>query len=377
MDTARQAVHRRRDLRDAAVRRLVPGPAGHRHALQDALPGRGRRRHALPAHHRQRPARRGAVHAQPGDRRARGSSSCTCWRCAPTGCRTWWRSTPCRRAVRDVRPARRVADAPSPLGGITGSVMLDGWAASCRIVCVATHGGRALAERLAGVRVRRELRVVAAGDLHPDAVAGPVLVTGRPDLDPVGVGWLGGAGVGFDSESRKDVRRMPSFRLTTSPSGLTTASLAVKSVSGADDAPRGRPSSIRSPRCRAATGRWCRRGRRNAARRGSGRMAPAGRTARRSRNARRGSARGSAGRRCRRRAASRGRGGVAQLALAVGDAAGPGQVVGRRMCLRQWPTRCGLPHVGAHQEVVDPRRARRRRCPAPSGSGRTSRASAR
>ena len=39
----------------------------------------------------------------------------------------------------------------------------------------------------------------------------------------------------MDSESRNEVRMMPSFRLITPPSGLHHLSLAVKSVSGADD----------------------------------------------------------------------------------------------------------------------------------------------
>jgi hypothetical protein len=50
-------------------------------------------------------------------------------------------------------------------------------------------GGRlavgALAKRRAGIRVGSELRVIAAGDLDPDAVARPEQVAGRPDGDRV------------------------------------------------------------------------------------------------------------------------------------------------------------------------------------------------
>ena len=42
-------------------------------------------------------------------------------------------------------------------------------------------------------------------------------------------------GVGSDNESRKEVRRIPLFRLITWPSGLTTVSFAVKSVSAEVD----------------------------------------------------------------------------------------------------------------------------------------------
>jgi hypothetical protein len=48
-------------------------------------------------------------------------------------------------------------------------------------------------------------------------------------------GTPGVMGVGADEESRNEARTMPSLRLIVSPSGLTTSSLAVKSVSGADD----------------------------------------------------------------------------------------------------------------------------------------------
>ena len=109
---AGRAVHRRRGLRDAAVRRLVSGPGEHRHAVQDALPRRGGRRHALrraPPPTTSPPPRCTCSTARPACTR---SSSCTCSRFAPTASRMWWRFTR-RRVVREVRASRNACMTPS------------------------------------------------------------------------------------------------------------------------------------------------------------------------------------------------------------------------------------------------------------------------
>jgi hypothetical protein len=91
------------------------------------------------------------------------------------------------------------------------------------------------AEGCPGVGVPVEAREVAARDLDPDAVAGQEDVAGGQQIDAQLSRLTGVSSSGASNPLRYRARRMPSVSVRAVPSGATSMSLPVKSVSGADE----------------------------------------------------------------------------------------------------------------------------------------------
>ena len=102
--------------------------------------------------------------------------------------------------------------------------------------CSATAISRRLAQRRAGVQVAVVLGEGAGGDLHADAVARAEDLAGVPAVNAVAVDRPGSISDGASMPSRKRARTMPSQRRWAKPLGCRSNSIAMKSVSGAEDA---------------------------------------------------------------------------------------------------------------------------------------------
>jgi len=87
----------------------------------------------------------------------------------------------------------------------------------------------------ARVQIAIETREIAAGNFQADAMACAKNVAGGPEIDSEGVDLARREECGVSCESRYFARRIPSVMFMAEPSGETSTSLPVKSVSTADE----------------------------------------------------------------------------------------------------------------------------------------------